>query len=171
MKNNKGLSLIPLILIIVLLVAIVYDVSVIGIRMLLKLQLEDLKTDMLLIQSKAKTYSESVSVQAVNLDESKEEDSEKIREVENTNLVGTKLSACSEEIQLKAQNAGVTELDQYYCLTKEDLQTMEIDIKIKKGEYYLVKYNLEDTEIVYTKGFKYEGAVYYKLTDLTNISN
>ena len=43
------------------------------------------------------------------------------------------------------------------------------NVKLKEGEYFLVKYNLEDTEIIYTSGFEYEDEVYYKLTELEEL--
>lgn len=170
MKKNQGKGLIKTILTIVILIMIIAITVKVSIKLITKTQLKDLKTDMLLIQQKAKSYSEEVSKQTVNLDQTKEEDSEKIVEVENTQLIGTKVSECSTEIQTKAQEAGVMDLEEYYCLNKEDLEKMGINnIKIKDGEYFLVKYNLEDTEIIYTNGFEYEDEVYYKLTELEDL--
>lgn len=170
MKRNEGKGLIKTILTIVILVMVIAVIAKVSMKLITTTQLKDLKTDMLLIQQKAKTYSDEVTKQTVNLSQEKEEDSEKITEVENTQLIGTKVSECSEEIQIKAQEAGVTELEEYYCLNKEDLEKMGIsNIKVKEGEYFLVKYNLEDTEIIYTKGFEYEDEVYYKLTELEEL--
>ncbi|MCI8587378.1 MAG: hypothetical protein HFJ49_02050 [Clostridia bacterium] len=170
MRKNEGKGLIKTILMIVIIVMIIALTIRISIKLVTKTQLKDLKTDMLLIQQKAKSYSEEVSKQTVNLDETKEEDSDKIVEVENTQLIGTKVSECSTEIQAKAQEAGVTDLEEYYCLNKEDLDKMGINnVKLKEGEYFLVKYNLEDTEIIYTSGFEYEDEVYYKLTELEEL--
>lgn len=166
MENEKGISSIKLIIAVVAIIIIISLAVNAGITFIEHKELEDLKTNMLLIQAKAKTYSEEVSVQTVNLDETKEEDSEKIKGVESAQLVGIKLSECSKEIQGKAQRAGVTELDQYYCLNKEDLEQMSINIELDEGEYYLVKYDLDDTEIVYTKGVKHENKTYYTLSEL-----
>lgn len=171
MKRNEGKGLIKTILMIVIIIMIIAVISKISVKELTKTQLKDLKTDMLLIQQKAKTYSEEVSKQTVNLDQTKEEDSEKIVEVENTQLIGTKLSECEEEVKIKAQEAGVIDLDEYYCLNKEDLEKMGINkVKVKEGEYFLVKYNLEDTEIIYTEGFEYGDKVYYRLTELEEVN-
>lgn len=171
MKNNEGKGLIKTILMIVILIMVIAVIAKLSERVITKTQLKDLKTDMLLIQQKAKAYSEEVSKQTVNLSEEKQEDSEKITEVESTQLIGTKVSECSEEVQEKAKQAGVTNLEEYYCLNKEDLKTMGVDISTGKDEeYYLVKYDLEDTDIIYTEGFEYEGNVYYTLTELEAVS-
>lgn len=171
MRKNEGKGLIKTIIAIVILVMLIAIIAKVSTKVITNTQLKDLKTDMLLIQQQAKKYSEEVSKETVNLDQTKEEDSEKITEVEKTQLLGTKVSECSKEIQGKAKQAGVENLEEYYCLNKQDLETMGIsNIKIKDGEYFLVKYNLEDTEIIYTEGFEYEENVYYKLTELEEIS-
>lgn len=170
MESIKGISLIKMtitIVVLIIIVAVAVNLSIIAVE---HEQLEDLKTNMLLIQAKAKTYSEEVSVQTVNLDEEKEEDSEKIKGVEEEQLVGIKLSECTKEIQEKAKLAGVTEFEQYYCLNKQDLEKMEINIDLAEGEYYLVKYDFQDTEIVYTKGFRHEGKTCYTLTEIIELS-
>ena len=46
---------------------------------------------------------------------------------------------------------------------------MGINIEVAKDTYYLVKYNFEDTEVVYTKGFEYNGKTYYKLSEMKDI--
>lgn len=175
MLENKGKNLIKTIITTIItaiiLVMVITVIAKLSVNVVTKTQLKDLKTDMLLIQQQAKKYSEEVSKQTVNLDETRQEDSDKITEVESTQLLGIKVSECSEEIQKKAEQAGITNLEEYYCLNKEDLEKMGIsNIKIKKGEYFLVKYNLEDTEIIYTEGFEYQDKVYYKLTELEEIN-
>ncbi len=175
MLENKGKNLIKTIITTIItaiiLVVVLTIIAKLSVKVVTNTQLKDLKTDMLLIQQQAKKYSEEVSKQTVNLDEKRQEDSEKITEVESTQLLGIKVSECSEEIQLKAKQAGITNLEEYYCLNKEDLEKMGIsNIKIKEGEYFLVKYNLEDTEIIYTEGFEYQDKLYYKLTELEEIN-
>lgn len=132
-------------------------------------ELQDLRTDLLLIQGKAKTYTENVSVETANLNEEKEEDNTKIAEVKDQKLKGTALENCAENIKNAAKQASIEDTTDYYYLTQEDLSSMGINIKIEKDTYYLVKYNFEDTEVVYTKGYEYKGTTYYKLSELKNI--
>ncbi len=134
-----------------------------------KTDFQDIRTDMLLIQAKAKTYTESVDVETANLKEDKEEDNTKIAEVKEQKLKGTALENCDESIKNAAKQAGIEDMKDYYYLSQEDLNNMEINIKIEQDIYYLVKYNFEDTEVIYTKGYEYKGITYYKLSEMKKI--
>ena len=166
MESKKVLTLIMLIMIII---AIATVIAIVCKKAFDKTNLEDLRTNMLLIQGKAKTYTENVSVETANLDEKKEEDNTKISEVKNQKLKGTALENCEENIKLEAKKAGIEDTKDFYYLSEDDLIEMGINIKVKEGEYYLVKYNFEDTEVVYTKGYEYKDKLYYKLSEIKNI--
>ena len=73
------------------------------------------------------------------------------------------------KIKKAAKDAGIEDTKDYYYLSQEALNSMGIQIEVKEGTYYLVKYNFEDTEVVYTKGFKYEGKTYYKLSEMKEV--
>lgn len=134
-----------------------------------KTNLEDLRTNMLLIQGKAKTYTENVSVETANLNEEKEEDNTKIEEVKDQKLKGTALGDCDEKIKNAASKSGIEDVKDFYYLSQQDLNDMGININVKEDEYYLVKYNFEDTEVVYTKGYKHKEKIYYKLSEIKDI--
>ena len=125
---------------------------------------QDLRTNLLLIQGKAKTYTEDVSVETANLS-----DDTKISEVKDQKLKGTALEKCDEKIKNDAKNAGIENTKDYYYLSQEDLNNMGINIDVEKDTYYIVKYNFEDTEVVYTKGFEYKGKIYYKLSEMKKV--
>lgn len=125
--------------------------------------LQDLRTNLLLIQGKAKTYTEKVSVETANLEETQ------IQEIKEQKLKGTMLEQCDEKIRKAAEKSGIQDTKDYYYLSQEDLNSMGITINVKDDEYYLVKYNFEDTEVVYTKGYEHEGKIYYKLSELKNV--
>lgn len=158
-------------LIIAIIVIIGIGASIITLikRMGEKTNLQDLRTDLLLIQAKAKTYTENVNVETANLDTEKEEDSTKIAEVKDQKLKGTALEDCDENIKNAAKQAGIEDTTDYYYLSQEDLNDMGISIELKEDTYYLVKYNFEDTEVVYTKGYEYKDKIYYKLSEMKNI--
>ena len=81
MKNENGASIIVLLIITVLImigVAVIVNYSK---TMLEETKLQDLKTNMLLIQAEAKKGVEEVCFQTVNLDESKADDLTKINEM------------------------------------------------------------------------------------------
>ena len=154
---------------IIVIIAIATVIAIVCKKALDKTTLQDLRTDMLLIQAKAKTYTENVNVETANLDTAKEEDSTKIAEVKNEKLKGTVLENCDENIKEAARKAGIEDFADYYYLSQEDLNSMEISIEIEEDTYYLVKYNFEDTEVVYTKGYEYNDKKYYKLSDMQTI--
>ena len=162
-------KIIKLIIAIIVIILIATGIIVFGKKIFDKTRLQDLRTDMLLIQGKAKTYTENVSVETANLDEEKEEDNTKIAEVKDQKLKGTVLDNCEAIIKSEAKKAGIEDTTDYYYLSQEDLNNMGISIEVEKDTYYLVKYNFEDTEVVYTKGYEYNNEIYYKLSDLKNI--
>ena len=169
MKNNKGITLVSLVITIVVLIIISGITANLSNDLIKQARLQDLKTNMLLIQAKAKTLAEEVNFETANLDKTKEEHITKINEIKGTKLIGTALETSSEEVKTAASNAGLTETTDYYYLSEENLVQMGINIKVPEGAYYLVKYSFEDTEVVYTKGYKYEEETYYKLSELNNI--
>ena len=158
-----------LIVAIAIIIAIIVGIIIFTKKSLDETRLQDLRTNMLLIQGKAKTYAEDVDVGTANLDEEKTEDSTKIEEVKEQKLKGTALESCDDSIKNAAKSAGVEDFTDYYYLSQEDLNSMEINIKVEKDEKYLVKYNFEDTEVIYTKGYEYNGKTYYKLSEIKNI--
>lgn len=162
-------KVITLIIAIIIIIAIATVIAIVGKETIEKTNLQDLRTNLLLIQGKAKTYTENVSVETANLDEKKEEDNNKISEVKQQKLKGIVLENCDENIKDAAKKAGIENTTEFYYLTQEDLQSMEINIEVEKNAYYLVKYNFEDTEVVYTKGYEYNGKIYYKLSEIKNI--
>ena len=96
-------KVIKLILAIIVIIAIVIVCK----KAIQTTSLQDLRTNLLLIQGKAKTYTENVSVETANLDETKEEDNTKIAEVKEQKLKGTALENCDESIKNAAKKAGI----------------------------------------------------------------
>lgn len=169
MKNNKGVTLVSLVITIVVLIIISGITVNVSNDVSEQARLQDLKTNMLLIQAKAKTLAEEVNFETANLDATKEEDAKKIAEIKGTKLIGTKFDSSEETIKTATSNAGVTDTTDFYYLSQENLSQMGINIEVPEDTYYLVKYNFEDTEVVFTGGYKYEDEVYYKLSELNNI--
>ena len=162
-------KVLTLIMAVIVIIAIATVITYVCKKAFDKTNLEDLRTNMLLIQGKAKTYTENVSVETANLDEQKEEDNTKIAEVKDQKLKGIELDNCEENIKKAAEQTGIEDTRDFYYLSQQDLKDMGISIKLKENEYYLVKYNFEDTEVVYTKGYKHKDKIYYKLSEIKNI--
>lgn len=162
-------NILKLIIAIIVIIAIVIVAVMVCNKLWKKNKLEDLRTNLLLIQGKAKSYTEDVSVETANLSEEKEEESTKIEEVKGEKLKGTLLPNCSDEIKQAAEQTKIENMDEFYYLSQQDLKDMGINIKEEDGTYYLVKYDFEDTEVVYTKGYEYNDKTYYKLSDIADI--
>lgn len=162
MKNENGVAIPTLIIVI----AIIIVVAVIGIKYGMKMvnenQLQDLRTDMLLIQADTKKDLEGVRFQTVNLDKNKEEDLAKINEVKKENLKGVPLQGTEIE---KSVPEGITIDENCYYLDENILKNMGVkEVESEKYGNYIVKYDFDNikVEVINTKG--YEG--HYTLTDL-----
>lgn len=153
--NNRGITLMTLVITIIIMI-ILAGVTITGTYSLIKKsQLENLKTDMLLIQAKTKTALEEYNF-------SKDE----------TKLIGTKLEEADTEKVSKLNKAGITDISNWYFLSQDDLNNMNLsDIKAKDGEYYFVKYDKENlvVDILYTEGFVENGITKFTLTQLQNM--
>ena len=162
MKNENGVAIPTLIIII----SIIIVVAIVGIKYGKKMindnQLQDLRTDMLLIQADTKKSLEEVGFQTVNLDKNKEEDLAKINEVKQENLKGVPVQGTEIE---KSIPEGITVDENCYYLDEKILKDMGVkESDSEKYGNYIVKYDFENikVEVINTKG--YEGQ--YTLTDL-----
>ena len=143
--QNKGNSLIWLIpLIVILTVIIINGVQFIQKQMHEK-EWENVKTDMLQIQAKAKIVFEKYHVDEAN------------------GLAGEKIEDLS-----SIEQFGIEQDKTYYKWTKEILDQNGLsDIKVDE-DYYLINYETE--EVIYSKGYKSnDGNTYYKLSEIKNL--
>ena len=115
---------------------------------ILKTEQEDAKTEMLIVQGKAKIVFENYHVNNEN------------------GLKGEKMEDASLE-----EKYGITEIANFYKWSEEMLKEIGIANPVLKGdEYYLVNY--DTGEVVYSAGYMAEdGIVYYKLSDIKNAEN
>lgn len=152
MKNNRGANHI---LLSICMIAIII-ISVITFKILVKqndnMQIEDITTDMLLLQGKVKVISQ-----------------ENIIKKDERPLVGKKVSENLEDEKVKALiengviNQEEEDFENYYIIDGENLK--EIDLKNNlDGEIYIVNYNTY--EIIISNGVNIHGEIHYKLTDI-----
>lgn len=171
MKKQKGITLVALVITIVILIIIASITIYEGKDIIAKSELENLKTNMLLIKAKAKEYAENANFKlGVNIDtltgdtktnrieEAKKELKGKIitSNNETTNKLGIVLSQENNYIY-------------YYELDQEDLNLIGLNsVKLNKDERYIIKYDIKDVKIeIYNSiGFEYNDKIYYSLTDL-----
>ena len=158
MKKENGLTFIGTVFLIILIAFIVF-----GVIYFLKVEkekeeLENLKTDMLLLEVKVNNIIGEYLV-------------EKKEEV----LVGTKLSELKDQEHIKA----FLEKDLfdenkkgklYYVINQENLNELELgQIILPENTYYIVDY--KDGNIYYTKGFETKVVkTYYEIKDIENIN-
>ena len=181
MKKNEGITMLVLVITVILLL-ILSGISInTGNNIIKRANLENLKTNMLLIEVKAKEQIENAKFRLwTSFDKATEE--------EKTNRVNTaKTEFTGEEIvdgnifnnntkitteKIKEDN---TNNIYYYKLSTQNLTDMGLkNVKSdEKNGYFIVKYNLKDKdstiEIYNTKGFDDEGNISYSLTDIKQV--
>lgn len=183
MKNDKGITMLILVITIIVLVIIVSISIQSGNKVIMSSKLENLQTNMLLIQVKAKEYIEnanfdlgttieSVSAEEKNNRISKAKTELKGEEIVETSIFEGNINKTTEELQ--------TENEQYiyyYKLRKNDLNDMGLN-KVKtdqKNGIYIIKYDVKNlaVEVYNTVGFKDNNensdTIYYSLSDIQNI--
>ncbi len=177
MKNNKGITLTTLVITIVVLLIIAGISIETGNNMIKKSQLENLKTNMLLIKVKGKEYAENANFKLGTSIDTAEDKEERIvaakAELKGEEITEDSIFNGNINITLEKILEDNVNLIYYYKLTEQNL----IDIGItnvksnKKDGWYIIKYDLKNVniEVYNTKGFKNEQGTYYTLNELQNI--
>ena len=169
MDKQTGSTFIKLIIATVIMIVLASVAVNYGRNLMKEVEVQDLRTNMLYIQAEAKKGLEEVCFQTVNLDESKQENLDKINQIKQENLDGIILSNAPEEVQNAVQNVPeITIDDTYYYLNEQNLVEMGIkEIKLEENEYFIVKYDFENTnvEVINTKGYQEN----YTLTQLNEL--
>lgn len=142
-------------------------------------QLENLRTNMLLIQTKSKEYLENANFNlGTNIDKVTEEEKTNRVNKAKENLKGTEITDGNIfdgniNITTEKITEDNTNYIYYYKLTTEDLEKMglkNVESNDKKG-WYIVKYDIknDEAEIYNQKGFEKENKTYYSLSEIKNL--
>lgn len=143
LKNEKGITIIALIITIILMLILVGVTVKVGTKEISKAKLEDIKTEMISIKTRAEIVKDKYDFKDID------------------NLVGTKLSEAT-DYNTEAIVIPDESKKNCYIWTQEDLNSQELSsIKVDKDKFYVVYYG-DDIEIYYSKGV--DGK--YSLTDL-----
>lgn len=162
-NKTKGITLVALSIIVIVLVVLAgisFYVAKEGIE---REELEELKTNMLLVQAKAREYVEEVNIKiGIGSEEEKIERRDIGRQeiyVEKEKL--RKADTIPEQLEIVLEDN-----ETCYYLTKETKEKWELE-KIDNEEQYLIKFDEKNikVEIYYLKG--YEGK--YALTEIEQI--
>ncbi len=159
MKEENGLTILGTVILIVLITFIVFGVIYFFRIETEKESLENLKTDMLLVEVKVK------NIMGEYLMDEKEE-----------LLIGTKLSDLKEQEDIKnfLEKKLFDENEKkklYYVLNQDDLKILELNqVTLPENSYYIVEYT--EGKIYYTAGFTYtDGNTYYEIRDIENLKS
>lgn len=165
MKSNKenGITLVALVVTIVVLLIIAGIGINTGMSGLEKVKLEEIRTNMLLIEAKAREY-----VEEANFKIGKETDTTKIQEIKNEIYVtNNKLEEAN--ATNVSNNPGNISLENCYVVTQDTLNLWGLSkIKLSDNEKYLIKFNESEmkVEIYNTNG--YDGK--YSLSEIESNS-
>lgn len=163
MKKNKGITLISLAIMIIILVILASVTMYYGNSIISESKIQDLSTNMLLIQAELKGNLEQYNFEVQSI---KPEDTAAIDELKAKYLIGKKLSE-TPEIEQIFNNLGVQEYGyEYYFLDTETLSSLGLsDVKSSEETgYYIVGYTTDlDTsdeeysskvQVINTKGYQ-----------------
>ena len=185
MKKNRGITMVALVITIVVLL-IIAGISIgAGNNAIKNSKLENLKTNMLLIEAKAKEQIENAKFRlGTNFNNvTGEEKSNRINtakgEFIGEEIVDGKIFNNNTKITTEKMKEDKNNNIYYYKLSTQNLMDMGLkNVKSdEKDGYYIVKYDLSDLsdlkkstiEIYNTKGFDDEGNVVYSLTDIKQV--
>ena len=186
MKNNNGITMVALVVTIIILLMLAGISVGTGERMIKKSKLENIKTNMLLIEVKGKEYLEKASFNLgafdkINLgsEEAKQQEIQERIETAKSELVGEEITSATEFLTQIGVTAEILSEENsnniyYYKLSTQDLIDMGIQ-RVKSDEddgWFIVRYDLKNITInVYnTKGFEVENNVYYELNEIQNVN-
>ena len=169
--NNKGITLLALVITIIILSIIVGISMKYGMDAITYTTFQNTKTNMLLIEAKAKEYVENANYK---LGIRPQEATEEMRAAAKEELKGTLLTNL-EVLGTRVQDIGISEEDvlagNVYKLTTEDLEKMSIrgvESNDEKG-WYIILYNIT-AKIYYTYGVKVGKEIKYALDDIRDVN-
>ena len=152
MKEQNGISHIRLTIISAIIIIIVAVAIVFMLQEKREKNLDDLTTNMLLVQGKVKVISQ-----------------ENVIKKDERPLVGKKVVDSLEDEKIKSLidkeiiKQDEEKFDSYYIIDGENIGELKLENTLK-GEYYIVNYSTY--EVIYTKGIELEGNIKYKLSEL-----
>lgn len=151
MKKDNGITLIALIVTIIIMIILATIVVDFSTKAIDKAKLEDIKTNMLLIQGKSQTIYEKYSFKEI------EELTGILYSEQNTYVISDGL--------LDHLNVE----DDIYIWGEEALNENGLGtIKTDEQTFYIVDYTT--SEIYFSKGYEYNDLIYYSLTELQELS-
>ncbi len=177
MYKNKGITMISLVVMTILLLILAGISIKAGGSIIKRAELENIKTDMLLIKVKGKEYVENANFNLGTSFNKITDENEKNKRIEiaKTKLKGTEIKSANEidsklGITTEKFAQETANLNFYYKLSISDLEEIGITETKLKGEY-IIKYNVKEMtlEIYNTQGFEEGDKTYYSLSELETL--
>ena len=177
MKENKGITMVTLVITIILLL-ILAGISIgTGNKVIKSSELENVKTNMLLIKAKGKEYVENANFKlGTNFEEATDKETRiatakgelKGEEITESSIFDENMNITKDTIT--NDNANYI---YYYKLDKNNLTDMGISNveSNEKSGWYIIKYDIKNVavEVYNTAGFENEGTIYYSLSDIEKL--
>ncbi len=163
MKKNRvnGVTLVALVVTIMVLSIITGITVYSGKEAIEKAKIEELKTNMLLIEAKAKEYVEEVNFRfGISPEKKSDEEKEQIRQ----EIYVTKAQLQKAETADKTK-LGISESAICYALTEDALESWSLDkIELTEGEKYLIVFDETSAKVEIYNTMGYKGQ--YSLTEI-----
>lgn len=151
--NNKGITIIALVITIVLMLILVSIAINMGTEEIAKAKLEDLKTTMLLIKGRAQIVVD------------KENFGEEYNKEGMTKLDESVLDFDVHDV--KERIFKDMDTSNLYIWNQTAMENNNIDVEISNKEFYIIDYS--SREVYYSLGYTDNGKVFYSLTDIQKI--
>ena len=159
-KKQNGVTLIALIVTIIILTVIASIAIYSGSGTIKKAKLEEIKTNMLLIEAKAREYVEDANFKmGINPDDAKK------NQVRNDIYVNeAKLTKTSSV----PSNVNVKDINNCYDVTNDTLNSWGLDkIEVEENEKYIIEFDEQNASVEIYNTLGYDGK--YSLTDIEKI--
>ena len=149
MRNNKGITIIALIITIVLTLILLSVVIKFGTNEIDRAKIEDLKSTMLLIKGRAQ-----VSKEKTNFEKDYSENG--VIQTYDLSSIQSELNALADKSQL-------------YIWEQTALNNNGIDYEITSDDFFVIDYN--NMEVYSSIGYSFEGRTYYSLSQLQELTD
>lgn len=167
LKQNKGITLVALTVMIIV-ISILAGISITqGTGLIEKTKLENYKTNMITIKAKSKVYAEEISAEIWDVSDKESKRAELYLEKYKME----KMSDDADIVSKVNENINSGNGCECYKITKEALKQMgleDISNDASDGDYVVIynKDGYKNIEVMYVPGIRYKGSIYYTLSSL-----
>lgn len=168
LSKKEGITIIALMITIIIMLILLGVGIHFGTEAIARARLEDIKTDMISIKTKAKIIAEQYNFKDVDslTGTPLDSDIEQLG-IQESYIIPQELKTIFESVN--EDETSKFDISKLYVWSQENLDNQSLDtIKVGDNKFYIVYYNLEGTnlcEVYYSEGYKGK----YSLTDLKDM--